>query len=35
MIEQGIKYAKMSRFDYSGSAPENQSGKIYYSFVSQ
>ena len=35
MIEQGLKYAKMSRFDYSGSASESQSGKIYYSFVSQ
>lgn len=35
MIEQAIKYAKMSRFDFSGSAPESQSGKIFYSFVSQ
>lgn len=35
MIQQGLKYAKMSRFDYSGSAPEAQSGKIYYSFSSQ
>lgn len=35
MIEQALKYAKLSRFDYSGSAPEAQSGKIYYTFVSQ
>ena len=35
MIEQAVKYAKMSRFDYSSSATETQNGKIYYSFVSQ
>lgn len=35
MIEEAIRYAKKSRFDYSGSAPESQSGKIYYTFVSQ
>lgn len=35
MIEQALKYAKLSRFDYSGSAPESQTGKIYYTFVSQ
>lgn len=35
MIEQALKYAKLSRFDYSGNAPESQSGKIYYTFVSQ
>lgn len=35
MVEQALKYAKLSRFDYSGSAPESQTGKIYYTFVSQ
>ncbi len=35
MVEQALKYAKLSRFDYSGSAPDAQSGKIYYTFVSQ
>jgi len=34
MIEQALKYAKLSRFDYSSSEPI-QSGKIYYTFVSQ
>lgn len=35
MVSEAITYAKKSRFDYSGSAPESQSGKIYYTFVSQ
>lgn len=35
MIENAEKYAKMSRFDYSSSAPETQDGYILYTFVSQ
>ena len=35
MIEQAIKYAKLSRFDYSGSAPKIQQGRITYTFVAQ
>lgn len=35
MIEQATEYAKMSRFDYSSSAPNNQQGRIYYTFISQ
>ncbi|MBI1838266.1 MAG: hypothetical protein HYR91_13475 [Flavobacteriia bacterium] len=35
MIEQAKKYAEMSRFDYSSNAPETQTGKIIYSFISQ
>lgn len=35
MIEQAIKYAKLSRFDYSGSAPSIQQGRITYTFISQ
>jgi len=35
MMEQALKYAKMSRFNYTGSAPSSQSGRIYYTFVSQ
>jgi len=35
MIEQAVKYAEMSRFNYSGSAPKAQSGTITYIFVSQ
>lgn len=35
MIEQAVKYAKMSRFNYSGSAPKLQSGRITYVFISQ
>lgn len=35
MIEQAVKYAKMSRFDYSGSAPSIQQGRITYTFISQ
>lgn len=34
MIEQALKYAKMSRFNYSGSAPGTQKGTITYTFVS-
>lgn len=35
MIEQAEKYAKMSRFNYSGSAPKAQDGFITYTFVSR
>jgi len=35
MITQALKYAKMSRFSYSGSAPKIQSGRITYTFISQ
>ncbi len=35
MIEQAIKYAKLSRFDYSSSAPKIQQGRITYTFVAQ
>lgn len=35
MVDQAIKYAKMSRFNYSSSAPSSQSGQIFYFFVSQ
>lgn len=35
MIEQAKKYALMSRFSYSGSAPKSQTGRISYTFVSQ
>lgn len=35
MIEQSLKYAKISRFKYSGSAPSSQEGLIIYRFVSQ
>jgi hypothetical protein len=34
MIEQAVKYAKLSRFDYSPSEL-SQTGKIYYTFISQ
>jgi hypothetical protein len=34
MIEQAVKYAKLSRFDYSA-AEVSQTGKIYYTFISQ
>ncbi len=34
MIEQALKYARISRFNYSGSAPKTQEGFIYYTFVS-
>jgi len=35
MIEQALKYAKLSRFDYSGGAPSMQQGRITYTFISQ
>ena len=35
MIDNALKYAKLSRFNYSGSAPNIQSGKITYRFISQ
>ena len=35
MIEQARKYALMSRFNYSNSAPAQQDGTIRYTFVSQ
>jgi hypothetical protein len=35
MIEQGVNYAKKSRFAYSSSAPKIQEGTIVYRFVSQ
>jgi hypothetical protein len=35
MIEQAERYAKMSRFAFSSSAPKTQDGFIYYTFVSR
>lgn len=35
MIEQAVKYAKMSRFQYNANAPKIQSGLITYRFQSQ
>lgn len=35
MVEQARNYALKSRFNYSGSASNAQSGKIFYTFVSQ
>lgn len=35
MIQQSIKYAKRSRFNYSASAPAIQTGTITYKFVSK
>jgi len=35
MIEQAVKYAKLSRFNYSGSSSKIQEGTIVYTFVSQ
>jgi TonB family protein len=35
MLEQAVKYAKKSRFNYSSSAPKAQEGTIVYTFVSQ
>ncbi len=35
MVEQAVKYAKLSRFGYSGSAPKMQDGTITYTFISQ
>ena len=35
MIEQAVKYAKMSRFAYSAQAPKTQQGRITYTFIAQ
>jgi hypothetical protein len=35
MINQAIKYAKLSRFNYSITATSNQIGTITYTFISQ
>lgn len=35
MIDQAVKYAKMSRFNYSASSPKVQEGTIVYTFISQ
>lgn len=35
MIEQAVKYAKKSRFNYSGGASKIQTGRITYTFISQ
>jgi len=35
MLEQAVKYAKMSRFIYSSSAPKIQEGTITYTFIAQ
>lgn len=35
MVQQALKYAKLSRFNYSGSAPKTQTGTIVYTFVGQ
>jgi TonB family protein len=35
MLEQAVKYAKKSRFNYASSAPKLQEGTIIYTFVSQ
>jgi hypothetical protein len=35
MIEQALKYAKLSRFSYSANAPKTQEGSISYTFISQ
>ena len=35
MIDKAIRYAKKSRFNYSGGAPSAQSGTITYKFVSR
>ena len=35
MIEQAVKYAKLSRFKYSANAPKIQAGVIVYRFASQ
>jgi TonB family protein len=35
MLEQAVKYAKKSRFNYAASAPKLQEGTIVYTFVSQ
>jgi hypothetical protein len=35
MIEQSVRYAKKSRFNFKDSSPVQQSGKIIYKFVAQ
>ena len=35
MLEQALKYAKLSRFNFMASAPKIQEGTIIYTFVSQ
>ena len=35
MVEQALKYAKISRFAFSSSSPKSQDGTIIYRFVSQ
>lgn len=35
MIEQAVKYAKLSRFNFASSAPKMQEGTIVYTFLSQ
>ena len=35
MVQQAIRFAKRSRFDFSSSAPSSQSGTITYKFVGQ
>lgn len=35
MIEQALKYAKMSRFNFSGSSVKSQEGTITYTFIAQ
>jgi TonB family protein len=35
MIEQAVKYAKLSRFNYAGNDSKSQNGTITYTFVSQ
>jgi hypothetical protein len=35
MVEQALKYAKLSRFNFTESAPKIQEGTIIYTFVSQ
>jgi outer membrane biosynthesis protein TonB len=35
MVQQALKYAKLSRFNYSSSSPKTQTGTIVYTFVGQ
>jgi outer membrane biosynthesis protein TonB len=35
MLEQALKYAKMSRFNFADKAPKFQEGQIVYTFISQ
>ena len=35
MVQQALKYAKLSRFNYASSAPKTQTGTIVYTFVGQ